>query len=157
MGTLTTLRTERSLSKQPVKEKPEEQRQNRILLTPYAFQLVKEKLEASIKVDVMTSISIRVGDCAITPTRPVRNLGAHFDSRMNMEEFIIKKGRACQLQLHKIARIHKYLSNDTCSYIIQGLVTSKLDYANCLLYEVNKVFCTDYKLNKIQQTVSSSK
>ena len=85
----------------------------------------------------MPSISIRVGDCTITPTRSVRNLGAHFDSRMNMEEFIIKK---MQLQLHKIARICKYLSNDTCFCIIQGLVTSKLDYANCLLYGVNKVF-----------------
>ena len=87
----------------------------------------------------MPSISIRVGDCTITPTRSVRNLGAHFDSRMNMEEFIIKKCRAYQLQL-KIARICKYLSNDTCFCIIQGLVTSKLDYANCLLYGVNKVF-----------------
>ena len=57
----------------------------------------------------MPSISIRVGDCTITPTRSVRNLGAYFDSRMNMEEFIIKKCRACQLQLHKIARIRKYL------------------------------------------------
>ena len=69
-----------------------------------------------------------------------QNLGAHFDSQMNMEGFIIKKCRACQLQLHKIARIHNYLSNDTCASIIQGLVTSKLDYANCLLYGVNKVF-----------------
>ena len=88
----------------------------------------------------MPSISIRVGDCTITPTWSVRNLGAYFDSRMNMEEFVIKKCRACQLQLHKIARLRKYLSNDTCSCIIQCLVTSKLDYANCLLYGVNKVF-----------------
>ena len=66
----------------------------------------------------MPSISSRMGNCTITPTRSVCNLGAHFDSRMNIEEFIIKKCRACQLQLHKIARIHKYLSNDTCSCII---------------------------------------
>ena len=66
----------------------------------------------------LPSISIRVGDCTITPTRSVRNLGVYFDSRMNMEEFIIKRCRACQLQLHKIARIRKYLSNDTCSCII---------------------------------------
>ena len=32
----------------------------------------------------MPSISIRVGHCTITPTRSVRNLGAYFDSRMNM-------------------------------------------------------------------------
>ena len=63
----------------------------------------------------MPSVSTRVGDCTITPKRSVRNLRAHFDSRMNMEEFIVKKCRACQLQLHKIARICKYLSGDTCS------------------------------------------
>ena len=93
-----------------------------------------------------------MGDCTITPTRSVRNLGAHFESRINMEEFIIKKCRACQLQLHKIARIHKYLSNDTCSCIIQGLVTSKLDYANCLLYGVNKVFL--HRLQIVQNSAA---
>ena len=100
----------------------------------------------------MPSISIRVGDCTITPTRSVRNLGAHFDSRMKMEEFIIKKCRACQLQLHKIARIRKCLSNDTCSCIIQGLVTSKLDYANCLLYGINKVFL--HRLQIVQNSAA---
>ena len=100
----------------------------------------------------MPSISIRVGDCTITLTRSVRNLGAYFDSRMSMEEFITKKCRACQLQLHKIARIRKYLSNDTCSCIIQGLVTSKLDYANCLLYGVNKVFL--HRLQIVQNSAA---
>ena len=99
----------------------------------------------------MPSISIRMGECTITPTRSVHNLGAHFDSRMNMKEFIIKKCRACQLQLHKIARIRTYLSKDTCSCIIQGLVTSKLDYANCLLYGVNKV-----SLRKLQIVQNSA-
>ena len=91
-------------------------------------------------------------DCTITPTRSVRNLGAYFDSRMNMEEFIIKKCRACQLQLHKIARNRKYLSNDTCSCIIQGILTSKLDYANCLLYGVNKVFL--HRLQIVQNSAA---
>ena len=100
----------------------------------------------------MPSISIRVGDCTITSTRSVRNLGAHFDSQMNMEEFIIKKCRACRLQLHKIARIRKYLSNDTCSCIIQGLVTSKLDYANCLPYGVNKVIL--HRLQIVQNSAA---
>ena len=85
----------------------------------------------------MPSISIRVGDCTITLTRSVHNLGAHFDSRMNMEEFISKSAEPVNYNFIKFI---KYLSNDTCSCIIQGPVTSKLDYANCLLYGVNKVF-----------------
>ena len=100
----------------------------------------------------MPSISIRVGDCTINPTRSVCNLDAHFDSRMNMEECVIKTCRACQLQLHKIARIRKCLSNDTCSCIIQGLETSKLDYANWLLYGVNKVFL--HRLQIVQNSAA---
>ena len=69
-----------------------------------------------------------------------------------MEEFIIKKCRACQLQLHKIARICKDLSNDTCSCMFQGLVISKLDYANCLLYGVNKVFL--HRLQIVQNSAA---
>ena len=45
----------------------------------------------------MLSNFIRVGDCTITPTRSVRNLGAYFDSRMNTEKFIIKKCRALSI------------------------------------------------------------
>ena len=53
---------------------------------------------------------------------------------------------------NKIARIRRYLSNDTCSCIIQGLVTSKLDYANCLLYGVNKVFL--HRLQIVQNSAA---
>ena len=67
-----------------------------------SFKLNEDKIEVIVfgsrkYLKGMSSISIRVGDCTITPTRSVRNLGAHFDSQMNMEEFIIKKCRACQL------------------------------------------------------------
>ena len=56
------------------------------------------------------------------------------------------------MQLHKIARIRKYLSNDACPCIIQGLVTSELDYANCLLYGVNKIFL--HRLQIVQNSAA---
>ena len=67
-----------------------------------------------------------------------------------MEEFIIKK---CNfIKLLEIARIRKYLSNDACPCIIQGLVTSELDYANCLLYGVNKIFL--HRLQIVQNSAA---
>ena len=68
-----------------------------------------------------------------------------------MQEFILKKCRAYQSQIHKIVRIHKYLSEDTCACLIQGLVTSKLDCANCLLLGINKTL-----LNQLQVVQNSA-
>ena len=55
-------------------------------------------------------ISLRVGNCKITSINSVHNLGAYFDLLLNMEEFILKKVQDCQWQIHKIAKIRKYLS-----------------------------------------------
>ena len=63
-----------------------------------------------------------------------------------------QKVQSLSITTNKIARIRKYLSNDTCSCIIQGLVTSKLDYANCLLYGVNKVFL--HRLQIVQNSAA---
>ena len=67
----------------------------------------------------MPSISIRVGDCTITPTRSVRNLGAHFDSRMNI--IIIMYLYSAQY-LHILQDSKRYLTNPTVQ--VQPQLTS---------------------------------
>ena len=94
---------------------------------------------------------IRVGDCKITSTNSVHNLGVYFVSLLNMEEFILKRCRHYQFQIHKIARICKYILEVTCVCLIQGLVMSKLDYANYLLVGINKTF-----LNNLQVVQNSA-
>ena len=69
-----------------------------------------------------------------------------------MEEYILKKCKACQFQIHKIARIHKYLSKYTCACLIQGLDMSKLEYANCLQVGINKTFLN--QLHVVQNSVA---
>ena len=64
MVCLTTLRTERShrllngLHKQPTKPVTDEELQYRSLLTPYAFDMVKQQLLASTKVEVLSSSTV---------------------------------------------------------------------------------------------------
>ena len=47
---------------------------------------------------------------------------------------------------------HSFLTRENTACIIQGLVTSKLDYANCLLYGVNKVFL--HRLQIVQNSAA---
>ena len=86
----------------------------------------------------MSSVPIRVGDCKITSTNSIYNLGAYFDSLLNMEEFIFKNYRAYQFKTDTLRTICKYLSADTCACLIQGLFLSRLDDANCLLLGINE-------------------
>ena len=61
----------------------------------HILKLNEDKTEVIIfgsrnHMEVIPSICVRVGQCTITPTRTVCNLGAYFDSQVNMEDFIIK-------------------------------------------------------------------
>ena len=82
--------------------------------------------------------SISVGDSKIIPSSSVRNLGAQFDSHMDMELHVNSICRLCYMQLRQIAHIRKYLTVDATKSIVNALVTSRLDYCNALLYGMPK-------------------
>ena len=44
---------------------------------------------------------------------------------------------AAYFQLHNIAKLRHCLTVDACKTIVHGLVISKLDYANTMLYGIN--------------------
>ena len=50
--------------------------------------------------------------------------------------------KSCYLQIRNIARIQSYTTEDACKTLVCLLVTSRLDYGNALLYEVNTVIVT---------------
>lgn len=97
------------------------------------------------------SIDITVGNSNITSVHCVRNLGAYFDSIMSMNQFISNKCKSIQNQLRKIYRIRKYLDKHSCISLIQALVVSRLDYANCLLGGINKKY-----INSLQRMQNSA-
>ena len=78
--------------------------------------------------------SIMIGDCSVTPTECVRNLGVMFDCHMTMRETINRMCASSYLHLHNIASIRDSLTEEATVHIIHAFVTSRIDYCNSLLY-----------------------
>ena len=88
---------------------------------------------------------VTVGNSKIEANDTARNIGAHFDSNMDMKPHVNRVIRACYHQIRLIVKIRIYLSMDSASKLIHAFVTSRLDNLNSLLVEL-----PDYVLNKLQ-------
>ena len=65
---------------------------------------------------------------------------------MNMNDFIIRKCQSATFHLRSIYRACKYLTTDATISLIHAFVTSRLNYANSLLYGVPLA-----QLNRLQK------
>ena len=84
-------------------------------------------------IDKLPSFVINVGNQEIEPTSTVRNLGAHFDSKMTMESHVSSICQSAYFQFRNIGRVRKYITQDAAKTLIRALVVSKMDYCNSLL------------------------
>ena len=82
--------------------------------------------------------SITIGDSTIQAADCIRNLGAHFDKHMSMEQHVKIKCRDAYAQLYNIGKIRKYLDFNSAERLINALVHSHLDYCNALLVGLSK-------------------
>ena len=73
---------------------------------------------------------ITVGSECIAPRDSVRNLGVQFDSIFSFEEHIKNICKSSFYHLRNIAKIRKYLSQDTCKILVHAFISSKLDHCN---------------------------
>ena len=60
--------------------------------------------------------------------------------------------RACYYQLRNIGRIRPLITEDACKTLVCSLVTSRLDYANALLFGINTTEIA--KLQRIQNSAA---
>ena len=98
------------------------------------------------KVDIN---SITVGESVVNTKPVVRNLGSWFDSQLSMSTHISKLCSSAFFHLHNISRIRKFLSpEETKTFLVHALVTSRVDYFNSLLYSVPAS-----QLNKVQRVL----
>ena len=95
--------------------------------------------------------SIKVGATDVSPSSSVRNLGAWFDSHMDMSTHISKTCGTAFYYLYNIRHIRKYLSKDHTEQLIHAFITSRLDYCNSLLYGV-----PDCQVKKLQRVLNAS-
>ena len=74
---------------------------------------------------------------SISPTNEVKNLSVTFDSG-NTFATHSQVCRACYYHLKDLRRIRKFLSVETAALLANSMISSRIDYCNCLLYGVNK-------------------
>jgi hypothetical protein len=100
----------------------------------------------------LSSLTVSVGDCAINPATSVRNLGVTFDQVMDLQQHVNGICRSAYAQLRNIGQIRCYLTNNATRSLISGLVTSRLDYCNGLLYGLPKA--TINKMQRVQNAAA---
>ena len=93
---------------------------------------------------------ILLGD-NIKPAAQVCNLGYCMYLSLKNHSHINKTVQSSYLLLKGIARIHPFLMLESCRLIINGLITSKLDYCNSLLAGTS-----NYQLRKLQAAQNMS-
>ena len=62
----------------------------------------------------------------------IKLLGTWLDSNLNLKHYINLKCRMVMLNIQKIKHVINVLTSDAASFIVNGVVTSDLNYANAL-------------------------
>ncbi|GFS19395.1 reverse transcriptase-like protein [Elysia marginata] len=73
------------------------------------------------------------GNAKIIPSLTAKNLGVFLDSQMNMEKQVNSIVKTISYVLRNLAKIEKYLDDDSIKSIVTTLILSRLDYCNSLL------------------------
>ena len=95
--------------------------------------------------------SIKVGEAVVAPVLSARNLGAWFDSHLDMSTHISKTCGFAIYYLYSIRHIRKFLSKEHTEQLVHVFIASRLDYCNSLLYGV-----PDCQIMKLQRVMNAS-
>ena len=98
------------------------------------------------------NVTIKVGNSIIAPSPHVRNLGVIFDTCITLEQHVNAVCRSAYAQLRKVGQIRRYLTNDATKSLMSGLVMSRVDYCNALLYGSPNTLTQ--KLQRVQNTAA---
>ena len=111
----------------------------KIWMTNNMLKLNDDKTELFVfatqrQVDAFKGLNINIGNASVQVSSKIRNLGVTFDQTMSMQPHVNSISSSCHYQLRNIRCIRKYIDIPDCKKIVHALVTSRLDYANVLLY-----------------------
>ena len=95
---------------------------------------------------------IQVGDEKIQPKSSARNLGVTIDQCLDLTNHVKKICVSCHYHLRNIAKIRKYLSEETSGILVHAFISSKLDNCNSLLYSLPQHLLN--RLRSIQNTAA---
>ena len=93
----------------------------------------------------LSGLSVNVGECQITQSLKMRDLGVIFDPFLNFDDHITAIGRSTYFHIRNIGKIRNVVSYNACSTIIQALISCRLDYCNSLCTKV--IACKEFIIN----------
>ena len=86
------------------------------------------------------------------PSSSARNLGVIFDKCFNFEDHIKSICKSSHYHIRNIAKIRKYIDEESAKIVAQAFVTPKLDSCNSLLYGLPQHLIS--RLQSIQNTAA---
>ena len=92
--------------------------------------------------------SVKVGEDSILLSSEVKDLGVFIDCNISFDNHVSFLRKCCYSELRRISTIRPFISEKSAAQLAISLVMSKLDYCNCLFFEMtNENF---YKLQLLQ-------
>jgi hypothetical protein len=113
------------------------------------FLMISSKFKSKLR--VLHDFNITIGDSSIQPQQCVRNLGVYFDKHMTLEQHVNRVCRTAYMHMMNIGKIRNYITMDAAKSLMQGLVISRLDYCNSLLFNLPAKI-----INKLQRVQNAS-
>ena len=100
----------------------------------------------------LESVSLRVGDNIVNTKPVVRNLGVYMDCHLSMDHHVNYLCKTTMYHIRQVGLLRKYLDKSATEKLIHAVISSRLDYANSLLFGV----CSNHfsRLQTIQNTAA---
>ena len=119
--------------------------ENRLKMNPKKTEFIIFGSKQMLKIS--TTKTIRVEDQDIERGTVVKYLGTFLDEKLSFTKHLNIKCRSVMFNLQKIRKLRKFLTEDSCKILIQGLVLCHLDYAHSLYYGLPN--CQIMKLRRV--------
>ena len=102
--------------------------------------------------DKLSLESINIGQCEVSHTSIACNLGVIFYEDFCLDSHVKNMCKSVHYHLCSIGKIRKYLTIEASEQLIHGLITSRLDMCNSVLYELPSSLIE--KLQQIQNNAA---
>ena len=93
-----------------------------------------------------TDTDLKIGDASVAIVESVKLLGVILDSTLSMDKQVNALVKACNFDIRALRHVRSCLTPGAARTISIGLVTSRLDYCNSLLYGTS-----ESNLDKLQR------
>lgn len=120
--------------------------ENRLRVNPSKTEIVRFGTKQQLKKCNLTSLNILNTEVRFSTV--IRYLGAWFDEQLTFGQNVQQRCQKAMANLIRISSIRKFLDQDTCMLVTVSLVLTHLDYANGLLFGIQKQHIA--KLQRIQ-------